>query len=146
VIVTLLPTDWKMLAKAAEQGARRSAGLAKKEGTSIRPRGVAILTRKGGILSAPELSAEDGGGCSAERAALYRARLAGSGQVTCILIRGGTTGKSDGGPPTAASLQVILELAPRARIFWGTNRSPSGGKMARELLPGAFERAHLSST
>lgn len=109
------------------------------------PRGAAALTRRGELFSAPELAIVEGVGGSAEQLAVARAHLASRAPITHILVRGGRTGKSDGGPPTGATLQILLELAPRALIFWGTDQKPLGGALPLALLPGAFSSAHLTS-
>ena len=126
------------LIQAAASAARRSARLG-----ADPPRGAALVTRRGHIYAAPELAGPEGTGASAERAALYLARMEDRSPIVRIVLRGGRSGRSDAGRPSGASLQVLLELAPKARIHWGTDRRPRGGTNASSLLAGAFEPDHL---
>src|SRR5690554_2668762 len=107
------------------------------------PRGAAVLTRRGEVFSAPELAVVAGVGGSAEQLAVSRARIASPSPITHVVVRGGRNGTSDGGPPTGASLQILLELAPRALLFWGTDAEPRGGVLPAALLPGAFSGENL---
>ncbi|MEZ4654735.1 MAG: hypothetical protein R3E12_14415 [Candidatus Eisenbacteria bacterium] len=128
--------------------ARRTcrASLRRKPSAERAPRGAAARTRRGEIFEAPELAWVAGVGGSAEQVAVWRARLASRSPITHVVVRGGKTGRSDGGPPNAATLQVLLELAPRALLYWGTDRTPRGGVRAAALLPGAFSPAHLDGS
>jgi cytidine deaminase len=129
------------LGDPARLAARRSASL------GARPaRGAAVITSTGHIFAAPETTDPSGTGVAmcAERAALYRAVLAGERHPRVLLIRGGGAGTGNGGPPCGACLQVLREFAPDLRIWWGTRARPSGGLTVRELLPGAFGRDHLA--
>lgn len=129
--------------EAAREACRDSIGH--RPAADRAPRGAAVLTRRGEVFSAPELAIVAGVGGSAEQLAVSRARLVSPAAITHILVRGGRSGTSDGGPPTGATLQILLELAPRALLFWGTDETPLGGVLPAALLPGAFSGENLSS-
>ena len=129
--------------EAAREACRDSIGH--RPAADRAPRGAAVLTRRGEVFSAPELAIVAGVGGSAEQLAVSRARLASPASISHIFLRGGRSGTSDGGPPTGATLQILLELAPRALIFWGTDGMPRGGVLPAALLPGAFSGENLSS-
>ncbi len=124
---------------ASRQALRLSSGF---------PRGAALLTSKGTVFASPEMTDPHRGGVAmcAERAALYRAIMAGEKKgLRALLVRGGRTGRRDAGPPCGACLQVLAEFAPDLRVWWGTAASPRGGLPVRVLLPGAFNRNHMDN-
>lgn len=111
------------------------------------PRGAALLTRSGHIFTAGELEdppTSNAGAC-AERAAVFRAVVAGHRRFRSLLLRGGRHGRGDAGPPCGACLQVLMEFSPDLRVWWGTPVRPRGGVKVRQLLPGAFGAAHLDN-
>lgn len=132
---------WSELDAVARRAARRSARIlpAPERG----PRGAALLLRNGDIFAGAELGGGEGTALSAERGALYAALLEGRSPPVLILLRGGPRGRGDAGPPTAATLQVLAEFAPKLLVYWGSPARPAGGSPVRDLLPGAFGSGHL---
>ncbi len=139
---------------AATLAARLSARL-----DAPHPRGAAlVIGRAARIISAPT-SPDPGAvgvGQCAERAAIYEALLTlPPPRVTTnsplrrrldirqVVLRGGSRGTEDAGPPCGACLQVLAEFAPDATVTWGTSRQPRGGETVADLLPGAFGPGHL---
>jgi cytidine deaminase len=121
-------------ARAARREARRAARLGARQ-----PRGAALVTASGEVVSAPELpDPGDGTGGCAERTAILRAVLAGHRRFRLVCLAGGPDGGGDAGPPCGPCLQILFEFAPALPVHWGTARRPAGGRTVRELLPGAF--------
>lgn len=125
----------------AAQASRISARLG-----ASHPRGAALVFARGPMVSGGELDDPHGTQACAEQVAIYRARLDGRPAPKALVIQGGARGTSDGGPPCGACLQILLEFAPSARVYWGTRARPQGGGSVRQLLPGAFDSRNLEAS
>ncbi len=131
------------LATQPESGKQPESGPA---ASATAPRGAALLVRGGRIFAGPEVLPIGEGPSAAEVVALYAANMEGLKSFRVLILRGGPRGASDAGPPSGSTLQILAEFAPRLRIFWGTDARPAGGETVTQLLPGAFDRAHLPTT
>jgi cytidine deaminase len=132
--------------QALEEPLRRACRAAARLSPRL-PRGAALLTASGAVLASPEMADPHHAGLSlcAERAVLYRALMAGEKRPRVLLVRRGSAGRGNAGPPCGACLQVLLEFAPDLRVWWGTAARPQGGSPVRSLLPGPFHQGHVSA-
>ncbi len=98
--------------------------------------GAAVLAADGSLhLGANVENASFGLTVCAERVALYAAIAAGAGPITLVAVAGPPATAT---PPCGACRQVLVELAPLARILFdgGTGIEST---TASALLPVAFE-------
>lgn len=128
----------QQLHRAARAALRRSTALQ----TRV-PRGAALLTTDGRIYDGAETEPDPQGGLTgcAERAAIAKAILDGQRSFGAIWIRTPPDHSAES-CPCGSCLQVMCEFSPTMQVWWGKPRSASAAT-ARELLPGAFGRAHL---
>jgi cytidine deaminase len=103
------------LVRAANR-ARRNA-VAKHSGFQV---GAALLTRRGKIVTGANVESDSYGlTCCAERVALFKALTDGHKDFVAIAV----VARSRGGPmPCGACRQLLMEYAPKARVWVADSR------------------------
>jgi cytidine deaminase len=97
--------------------AARKTAVAKHSGFRV---GAALLTRRGRIITGANVESDSYGlTCCAERVALFKALTDGEREFTAIAV----VARSKGGPmPCGACRQLLMEYAPRARVWIADSR------------------------
>ena len=100
----------------AANAARRNA-VAKHSGFRV---GAALLTRQGKIITGANVESDSYGlTCCAERVALFKALTEGQREFTAIAV----VARSTNGPmPCGACRQLLMEYAPKARVWIADSR------------------------
>jgi cytidine deaminase len=126
--------DINRLVRAANQARRYAA--AKHSGFRV---GAALLTRQGKIITGANVESDSYGlTCCAERVALFKALTEGHRAFTDIAV----VARCKGGPmPCGACRQLIMEYAPRARVWIADSAQPKKVRShnIQELLAHPFE-------
>ena len=101
--------------------------------------GAALLTGDGTIVRGANVeSVSYGLTCCAERVALFKALTEGHRAVVALAV----VARLEGGPmPCGACRQLLIEYAPRARVFVSDAARPERIREFKvaSLLPGAFQ-------
>lgn len=74
--------------------------------------------------------------CCAERVALFKAVSEGTEEIVALAVA--SPDHAGPLPPCGACRQVIMELAPQAKVYLGAGDGGYDETSPRELLPGAF--------
>lgn len=133
----LAPPDAELVRAAA---AARERAHAPYSGYRV---GAAVRTHEGEIRHGCNIEISSYGlTICAERVALFAARASGAGQCAVLAVVGrGREGRPT--PPCGACRQVLIDLAPEARVLLATPEGEIEEWRAADLLPRAFGPEYL---
>jgi cytidine deaminase len=127
-----LTAEEQLLLREARDAARRARA------TVAERTGAVALTADGERFpgAAQHFAAAAGLSACAERVAVWAARAAGAGEITCLAL---WMPAGAGAHPCGICLQVVRELAPGACLLVQRGDAPASRHEPDDLMPDAFE-------